>query len=375
MRTRILLYTLLSLLFGACVENFSPEINDYLQVPIVEGIISSEPGPYVVKLTKSGSTYDLAVESITGARVVISDDLNNEETLTETGPGIYSTSATGIRGQVGRKYKVTIETEGKTYESDFAEMSEPVGIDSVYPKISYRNTSEGQVEGLQFYVNTGTYNNDGRQFLWTLNETYQYSAEYDLDFIFYTPDSSVDVRSDSVAVCWQTARIFDKFAYKSQSVNEQKLDGYPLHYIDTETNKLSVRYSVLVNQYTISDEAYHYWNEIIIQNAESGSLYTRQPYQIRGNMKNIHDNDDIVLGYFMVAGVAKKRVFIDRPALNFRYAQCYPVENLLEMDPKLLTWPLYATELPNGSLGFASMSCFDCQLQGGTIIKPDFWED
>ena len=103
-----------------------------------------------------------------------------------------------------------------------------------------------------------------------------------------------------------------------------KIDRYALHYINTQTRQLSVRYSLLVKQYTIGKEAYVFWNGLEEQNSDQESLYTSQPYQINGNVKNIDNNTEPVLGYFLVAGVSEKRIFVDRPKypILLRYSVC-----------------------------------------------------
>jgi len=78
----------------------------------------------------------------------------------------------------------------------------------------------------------------------------------------------------------------------------------------------------LVKQLSINQEAYKFWKSLGEVNTETGSLLSKQPYQIRSNVKNINDGDEPVLGYFVVAGMAKKRIYVNRPIeLNFYYLE------------------------------------------------------
>ncbi len=377
MRTKILLlFIIIISLSTGCIEDFNPIINDYIDIPVVEGAITNEPGPYIMRLSKSSMVYDPELIPITGAEIIISDDLNFEETLFELEPGIYATDPYGIRGEIGRKYRITINIDDRVYQSNFEELEEPTEIDSVYSKIEYK----GNFEGLQFYIDTETVNNRSRQFLWTLIETYKYEADdYPLDYIYYSEDSIVSPPSefvDMINLCWKTEKVFGIFTGSYKNVMEPKLKNLPLHYVDTETKRLYKRYSLFVNQYSISDDAYRYWTEIKEQNDESGSLYTKQPFQIAGNLTNINNPDDIILGFFMVAGVSQKRIFVDQPPLNFYFDVCEASADTYRrwLNAAHPSYPIYV-KLVGGEYGKAGLACFDCRMEGGKTNKPDFWED
>jgi hypothetical protein len=88
------------------------------------------------------------------------------------------------------------------------------------------------------------------------------------------------------------------------------------------------------------------------------------------------------LGYFTVAGLAEKRIFVDRPEapVQMRYPVCMLVEaDYMNFGTIFLTlpseWPQYATYDNNGGNAYPNQDCLDCQLRGGTIEKPDFWID
>jgi hypothetical protein len=376
MRIKAIHILMLLFIAGSCIDPYFPDIDDYLDLPVIEGAITSEPGPYTVKLSRSIALDGMDLKPISGAAVTISDDAGNQESLSETMPGTYMTDASGIRGIAGRNYRITVEIDGKTYQSVFETLQDPVQIDTIETRIENRPISSGYIEGLQFYVSTRRIPDQHNNLFWTLTETYKFKSELLLDYIYYGPDSVQTNYSDSGSVCWRTSRSHETFTYSAVNLTEPELKNFPLHYVNSLTNKLSVRYSVLVHQYTVSEPAYHFWNEVQKLQAESGSLYTRQPYQVEGNLKNTEDGDDVMLGYFMVAGVAMKRVFIDRPEFTFNYSLCTPDINLFQtVNPWELTYPLYAMELPTGDYAFAGIGCFDCRLNGGTETMPEFWKE
>ncbi len=372
----ILIFCGLLIFAISCLDPFYPGIDDYLDLPVVEGYISDGPGPYTVKLSRTVSMEDPEINPIRNATVIIADESGTEETLTETEPGVYVTRADGIRGEKGKSYRIVVNIDGKTYQSAFESIPEAVAIDSVYSHTETRYIEEGTVLGKQFYVNTKTLPEQHTYLLWKYEETYKFRAELVLDFIYYSRDSIVKNLSDSGQMCWRTIQSFEAFTFSSVNFNQPQLSRFPLHFVDGRTNKLSVRYSVLVNQYTVSERAYHYWDEISRMNEESGSLYSRQPYQIRGNLYNVDDSDDAVMGYFMAAGVSQKRIYVNPPSIPFIYHKCTPAINVLD-GPNFeeLLWPLYAMQMPTGDHGFAQLACFDCRMDFGTETVPGFWEE
>jgi len=376
MQIRTLFFVQIIVFFAGCVEPYHPKLNDYIEIPVVDGIITNEAGPYIVTLSKSSTVYNPEFDPIVGAEVTISDDLNYEEVLTEIEPGVYSTDPDGIRGKVGRKYQVTIKKDGKTYQSAFEELQEPVEIDSVYSKVEYKENREG----LQFYLNTGNISDNHKQFLYTMVETYKYEADdYPIDYIYVKADSIIIPAYDYIKlikVCWKTDKVTQIFTGAANKFSDSKIENFPLHYVNTESKKLFIKYSLLVRQYSISNDAYKYWTEIKEQNEKSGSLYVKQPFQLIGNLTDINNPASIILGYFTVAGVSQKRYFVNKPTLKFYFDECKASHQtyLAWLEQEEPPYPAYI-KLVVGGLGKASLNCFDCRSKGGTTNKPDFWED
>jgi len=362
------------ILAASCLEPYYPDAGRYEDLPVITGTITDEPGPYVIRLTHSTAILDMEIKPIRWAVVKITDDSGTEEVLFETEPGVYVTKADGIRGVPGNSYRLTVETNGEVYQSDYEILQPSVGIDSVYSQIGRESVIDGYVDGIQFFVNSEIVSDPGTNLLWSLEETYKFRSEYELDFIYYRPDSIVENYSDSGLVCWGTERPAMTYSYAFTGNSGNKITGYPLHFVNSLNIKLTERYSVEVFQYTISDNAYNYWSEVQSLHQETGSLYSRQPYQVKGNLYSTTDPEALVLGYFMAAGVSKKRAFVDRPPFIFNYEICNYVVNLLQVEnPRDIKFPVFAMQLNGTDRGFADLSCFDCRLKGGTMTEPDFW--
>ncbi len=146
---------------------------------------------------------------------------------------------------------------------------------------------------------------------------------------------------------------------------------------------MSIRYSLFINQYTINENAYRFWNNIKEQNEEAAELYSRHPYRILGNVFNVDDKDELVLGFFRVAGITQKRIYVHRQELSVK--MYYPVYQLTENDYQAYGFMFLGgrdasglfciTEDEFGNRTLPNQVCIDCTYKGTSLDKPDFWED
>lgn len=381
-----LLYLLLIIVSAtSCVDSFWPNLgNKYEELLVVEGMISNAPGPYEIALSVSAAVGEPEHIPFTGCMVQIVDDLGNSESLLETEPGIYTTHANGIQGVVGRSYQLLITTrKGKNYASAFQLLDQPIGIDSVYWQYETRDSKglDHELEGCQMYLNSHRALNDSTYLLWHLTETYKYNASYRTRYVYDGTMHRVNT-TDTLYTCWRTDRVKEIISYNTLHLNEPRLLGFPLRFVSTETRALSIRYSLLVEQFVVNREAYDFWSTLKEQLTEQGSLYTKQPYQVRGNVVNLDDDDEVVFGYFVVAGQSQHRIFVDRPQdANFYYeTECnfYTEELYILLELLEPQWPVLLgavlTEYGIAPALPGAPSCIDCTANGGTVEEPDFWE-
>jgi hypothetical protein len=71
-------------------------------------------------------------------------------------------------------------------------------------------------------------------------------------------------------------------------------------------------YVVTIQQMALSESAYRYLYNLNEQITISGSIFDPPPTLIRGNVYNIDDPDEIVLGYFYTAGITTLSLAVDR---------------------------------------------------------------
>ncbi len=384
----LIFITILSVLLNSCVEKYWPDLGDkYDQILVVDGLITNQPEPYTVSLSYSTPLRGGKKTNVQGCEVLITDDTENTVLLSEINPGQYVTTNPAFQGVVGRKYKLTIHTpEDKTYESGFQELKPPVGLDTVYAKLESKPNPDDDYDltGYQFYVSSDAAIDDTNYYFWSMEQTYEYNSNYRIRYIFDGKMNPVTFPTPFYT-CWKTSTVSEIFTYSTTNLTESVIHDLPLHYVTTETKELSVKYSLLIKQLSLTKEAYNYWYNLQKQVAGQGSLYDKQPYQIQGNMSNIVNPEETVLGYFLVAGSDEKRIFVDKPTdVQFHYStNCGMVtDDLMRMLYSIRhKWPVFLTILfeGEGSGGVTALPsdpvCVDCREAGGDDEKPDFWED
>jgi len=386
--TKYLKITLIifAVVIQSCVEEYFPDIKDYDNVLVVDGMITNKLPPYTVTLSLSSPVKKPALKPYANARVVVSDNLGNEEVFQEAQPGNYVSPPDGLQGVIGRKYKITINTtDGNEYESAWQELKDPLGIANVYAEIESQVTEDElhTLYGYQFYVDTETAESDSVYLMWLAKGTYKYKADFLIRYIYDNKQLSPFPKPDSLRTCYHTDYNNGFFTADLSRLSPPVVSRFPLNYVTTDTRKISIRYSLLVEQYTMNEEAYAFYDQLSEINTEQGVMYAQQPYQIKGNVHNVDAGEDILLGYFLVAGVTEKRIYVNRPPsdqVEFYYGIC--VLNDRDYDAYRYirwtgpsVWPLYVTTDPNNRRALPDQRCVDCRQKGGTIEKPDFWID
>jgi hypothetical protein len=374
---------LLFLCFTGCIEKFAPDITEDQDLIVVDGMITDQPGVNIIKISKSSPLGTSQISKpLRGCSVSITDDQNNTFILTESDTyagsgtfGTYLTDPATFKGVPGRKYTLHIKTNNSTtthytYQSLPMEMIPVPQIDSLFYKKTEIPGNDGfpsPGEGAQIYLNTYDRNNYCKFFRWDFSETWKIQLPLYNTVINRT--------------CWITDNS-KKINIKNTSIlKENRVNNFPLFYISNETDRLSVRYSVLVNQYSVNEEEYGYWEKLQTITEDVGSLYDITPSSVKGNLYCIEKPDEQVLGYFSVSAKASKRLYVDE---NFKglvdpYSICTADTTFGGPPPaglNLFVWLIEDNNLipPLFKIFTYERSCVDCTVRG-TKKQPDYWSE
>lgn len=148
------------------------------------------------------------------------------------------------------------------------------------------------------------------------------------------------------------------------------------------SEKIEVRYSILVKQYALTREAYQYW-EVMKKNTEQvGTLFDPQPSQLPSNITCVTRPEELVIGFVSAGSYAEKRLFINRAEVQpWRYFRLcdqiiVPIDSLRHFFSRNNYIPIneYISPLSGRVAGYnsATQVCMDCTIRG-TPVKPSFW--
>jgi len=369
----------------SCVEPFSPSVKKYTDIIVIDGTLTDEPGIQKVTVSRTSSFTDSTFIPENGCTVTILDDQGNIYDLNGDDNGNYTTEFTSEQLQHGTSYMLrVIDNSGDVFESDFQELLQRPTIDSLTAQYGPKYTAEFPegLNGCQFYVNTSDHSGKTRYYRWSMEETWEYHPIYDVGAMYDGVLHDNYFFKDNRTTCWMTKEVPGIYTATTRDMEGDVLRNFKLNYVSTQTDRLKFRYSLLVREYSLSPEAYEFWNGLEKQTQQTGGLYETQPYMITGNITCASNPDRIALGFFSASGVSKKRIFVDPSPYPVTDIVCFSdtirgLGDLVVYPPSSYPVYMYYYILPSGwVMRIASnQRCFDCLKRGGTNVKPDFWQD
>jgi len=372
----------------SCIERYYLDTQIKAQDKIVvDALITDQNEIQQIKLSKASSPEEYGVIPLSNCIVSVVDTLGNEFTFNEKlgEPGVYEGFIDKQYLQNGVKLKLYFELEnGKEYASDFEELMPCPPIDSIYYEVQSLPTSDPDVneDGFQFFIDLKAPEEYGRFFRWQIDETWEYHSDWpiknyiDINGIY----RSNTVTDFSLFTCYRTIPIDKIFILSTKGLGQNQFLKYPLHFVSDQTQRLLYKYSLLIKQYSLSESAYYFWENLKKNNQESGGFFDSQPALVKGNVHSINNPSEEVLGYFGLSSFHSKRIIIsDVKELSFSYIpHCVPIliDGPLPGDRPLYFISAYDEGTANTSNKYyAGEECFDCTTLGGTTIKPDFWDE
>lgn len=384
----IIIWLAAVIIAAGCIEPFTPEIKDYERLLVINGRITDREGYHYVEVSRSTSYNDPKYDSEKGSVVKVYDDRGNVFQYTEYLPGNYRCWIGQEYLSVNTRYKVEVVTrDGNIYVSDFEAMEPCPDIERIYYEVKVKEADNPifiPTHGIQLYIDTKESEKERSNLRWEIDETWEYHSAYLLNDYYDGEIHYVVESSDSLYYCWKSSKIRDIFTMSTRNYSSKKINKGSLAYVSDNYNKLQVKYSALVKQHSLSDSAYEYWSNMQQNLQEGGGLYESQPIRITGNIYNINNSEEVVLGYFWASSIKEKRFFFKNIGeIPYQFSDCQPNGFTSEALDELLKtftkndFPVFLINLSGfeqGPWDYAEQGCFDCRKNGGTLVKPDFWQ-
>lgn len=396
------IYSLLitGVLLVGCIEEFTPETKDYESLLVVEAVLTDEYKYQKIKLSRTFKFEDEGAKREEKAEIFITDNLNNKYSYSEIKPGEY---VSDIAFKAEKKdYQLYIKTaNGDEYKSTPTNLNTGNGITNLFGKIA---TNSNQEEGVSFVVNVQETSGAAKYYRYEYEETHKIIAPWyrNRKAVIVSEDPpkiEIEYKPDEIGkVCYSTNKSSSLILGSTEGLNNGQLVDFSLRFLERDDYKISNRYSILAKQYVISREA-HTFYKTLNDFSSSDNLFSQiQPGFLKGNIENINDESEKVIGFFEVSSVSAKRIFfeyndiftdkVSRAKYPFSCSFIAPEEisgviNILKN--KTHAWVTDEPELcaieycPYGNIAsgpnvYVSIACGDCTVFSSGIV-PDFWEE
>ncbi len=356
----------LSLVLNSCIEPFSPpEINSPQRYLVVDGFVNASNDTSRITLSHTLNTNDENKFSVEpGANLTLESERGEVYAFTEESTGNYVLPPVNISDT--DKYRLRIKrNSGQEYLSEYVQVNATPPIDS----IGYYY-DEGR-DAMVIKANTHDSKGSTRFYRWKFEETYQYRSAYHSSLVYNPVTKKIDGRTDNISVCWATKKSNTIILGSTIKLTSDIIKDLPIHIVPVNTNKLYIKYSILVKQYGLSQEEFEYWTSLSKSTQGTGSLFDPQPSQVTGNVKNVADAKELD---FTVSKEEKKRIFMT-PGLG-RYPTCIAPDTM-RVDEFLKSpfgYLMHYHGERSDTLIMSSYGCVDCRSQGGTTVQPSFWQ-
>jgi hypothetical protein len=373
-----LFYVLLALLALSCKDSYDLPVNvpptGYL---VVDGTINSGQGATLINLSKSVRPVDsFSINYVTNAVVTIEGEDNSKFPLAHRSKGQYGNNQLNLNKAI--KYRLRIRMDNKDYLSAYLAVRQSPVIDSI--------NWEKNDKGVDIYVDAKGNSNTSGYYRWDYDEDWEFTSAYAptlrynaiplAEYIFR--DQSADL---SKFVCYQSAR-----STTIEILSTAKLSRDTTHYrlttIPRANWKISVLYSILVRQYSISKEGFEYLSRMKKNTEQTGSIFDAQPSELKGNITCVTNPAEPVIGFMEISEMYSKRIFIKNSQVSpWGYTQGCTMTSLVNNSDSIrasgFPTPVTVAEThPQTSaivrLWTSDIICIDCTLRG-TLTKPSFW--
>jgi hypothetical protein len=345
-----ILYIIIFCVSFSCVDPVQLDVAGEEQFLVIEGQITNVEESYKVRIFESAQQKSGKINMtnpISNAEVIIWSQDGENITLSEVEPGQYMSKIGELVGQSGIQYYLEVKlSDGKEYRSN------PEYIDQVTPisDVSFKFLPEEQLNQfeniviknmLKVFIDVELTDDREETFLkWEVNGEYQFN-----EYKFPGPD-----------VVNRTCYVLDNLPLgdveilKASSIDQIDISEIEIKSVKVN-HKFASNYCFHIRQETLSQGAYDYWEKIKKITESEGSLFENPFGRVRGNITNINDSSDQVMGYFSASAIAEEKAFVPIEIVNNPKSPC----------------PTYRDPI----LGPA---CRDCMtIKKSSLTKPSYW--
>lgn len=355
MKKQIALLIGFLLVLSACEDTYVADLDSVENMLVIEALLTNNASANYVKLTETRNFYSTeTVVKVADATVTIVDGSGNEHVLAESSIGYFVPDFDAVPGET---YKIKVEADGETYESDYELLPPVPTVDSLYAasdsQTTYTYDSYGQpmateITGMTVYADLPKTSDLSH---------YRFSLPRTMEYIVPPPD---EMPTPPTVWSWLKFAQSGVFPIEgpAEYSSETSLTGRSLIFLQNKIDNFvtqekldsgayMVGWVVDMSVFGLSEKSYKFYESVNAQLEADGKLFDPVYAQLEPNFTCTSDPDKDAVGYFEVSSYRFQRFFVMAPR-GSTYAYFHLVD-----DP--VTIPASG------------------QLKSYTA--PDFWED
>ena len=383
-KQKIILYRVLCLMIGVwtlsgCIEEYEADIpSEDSNLLVVEGTICSDAwNKFILSRTHSVTSSDKPL-MVAGAVVSVRGNDGSEYRLEET-DGCYTCRIDALAPDVA--YYLHIETDGEVYES---EPQKPLRTEKIAEVMGIQDTPESDIDVL---ITPETPFDSGKAsyYSWTYDETWEVHSDYKTTVYYDKESKGPVIDAYQFPWCgWKDATSSSIMVGASSNYEGQHIQRLKLYDIQSNDERMYVRYSGLIHQRAISKAEYEYELARRQAGSEMGGLFTPQPSALPTNIRCLTSGKHVIGFVGCALNTSEYRFFLD--ALDYEiHPPVHDDARLWVKNPsdeeccKLVDKGMYLCEWTtsgvDGSLqtAWAYEKQLDVRYKGAYIEEPDFW--
>ncbi|AQG79518.1 hypothetical protein AWR27_09410 [Spirosoma montaniterrae] len=331
---RLVLWLLvIAVSLAACIDPYEPDANYNLDVLVIDGFLTDLDEPQIVTLNRSRTeklTGRFGVLPVSRAALTLLIDGQQTVAFSETAPGTYQLP-TGIRGQAGRRYQLQLLlSDGTRYVSTEEVMPTAPAISRVYQRFNSASIVATNPARLlpanDFFIDTNDPAKQPNFYRWDWKAWEKqpwcrscYQGRYQI----------FDDQQRLVEGCVTNFTIQGYLDYSCRTPCWEILQSTQLNlladiYTDGRTigGRLVGQIPYLhagpclveIRQVALTKEAFMYFRQLEVQTQNAGGLADVPPNAPIGNVRNLANEREAVVGYFGATSVARVRYWLNRSA-------------------------------------------------------------
>lgn len=332
----------------SCVDPLDTTLRSTINVVVVDGTITNLAEPQIIRLNRSRAdplTGRFGTLPITKAQVEVVVDSALVIACHETVDGSYQLP-NDFKGQIGHAYQLRlILADGTRYASSQQLMQSVPPISRIGARFNPTSLSQPILQyysaGHDVFIDTQDPADQHNYYRWEwklwerqnwcrtcVNGVYAInnvtipsigtylSGDQPFEDCFKLPKNPASLALPDFTFdypcrseCWELLYSKDINLFDDVYTNGGLLINQPVGHIPFYQASPCL---VEIKQFSLAPDAYRYFKLFVNQTQNAGGLADTPPTVLVGNVRNVANNDENVVGYFTASAVATKRIYLDR---------------------------------------------------------------